>query len=96
MTRPTLDTLTQRLDRLAEDVTTQPAHSKGAAPHRPLISSRFPWWTMQDLNLRPLACEASALPTELIVRGWKVTYLEKGCQVLELPSNLLRSPRLTS
>jgi hypothetical protein len=28
------------------------------------------WWTMQDLNLRPPACEAGALPTELIVRAW--------------------------
>ena len=23
------------------------------------------WWAVQDLNLRPLACEASALTTEL-------------------------------
>lgn len=22
----------------------------------------FSWWAVQDLNLRPLACEASALP----------------------------------
>jgi hypothetical protein len=26
------------------------------------------WWAMKDLNLRPLACEASALTTELIAR----------------------------
>ncbi len=25
------------------------------------------WWTMQDLNLRPLQCECSALTAELIV-----------------------------
>jgi hypothetical protein len=30
---------------------------------------KMSWWTMQDLNLRPLACEASALPAELIVRA---------------------------
>ena len=30
---------------------------------------RIGWWTMQDLNLRPPACEAGALPTELIVRA---------------------------
>jgi hypothetical protein len=24
--------------------------------------SRFGWWAQQDLNLRPLACKASALP----------------------------------
>ena len=31
------------------------------------------WWTTQDLNLRPPACEAGALPTELVVHGQDVT-----------------------
>ena len=35
----------------------------------PLQERRFEWWTMQDLNLRPPACEAGALPTELIVQA---------------------------
>ena len=30
---------------------------------------------MQDLNLRPPACEAGALPTELIVRACDFRYL---------------------
>ena len=34
-----------------------------------IVTTEVDWWTMQDLNLRPLACEASALPTELIVRA---------------------------
>ena len=28
------------------------------------------WWTRQDLNLRPDACKAPALPTELRARKW--------------------------
>ena len=35
----------------------------------PLRERRLKWWTMQDLNLRPPACEAGALPTELIVQA---------------------------
>src|SRR5262245_16354414 len=35
---------------------------------------------MLDLNQRPPACEAGALPTELIVRAWKITGLRDGCQ----------------
>jgi hypothetical protein len=31
---------------------------------------------MQDLNLRPPACEAGALPTELIVRACDFRYLQ--------------------
>jgi hypothetical protein len=31
-------------------------------------TGRRAWWAMKDLNLRPLACEASALTTELIAR----------------------------
>ena len=27
-----------------------------------VTESVFVWWAAQDLNLRPLACEASALP----------------------------------
>ena len=27
------------------------------------------WWAIEDLNLGPLACEASALTTELIARA---------------------------
>ena len=34
------------------------------------------WWTMLDLNQRPPACEAGALPTELIVRVRKSTGLQ--------------------
>ena len=35
---------------------------------------------MQDLNLRPPACEAGALPTELIVRALESTHLPDGRQ----------------
>ena len=35
---------------------------------------------MQDLNLRPPACEAGALPTELIVRASNPSYLPDGRQ----------------
>src|SRR5262249_10478377 len=38
-------------------------------PRTPPRNSLKRWWTMQDLNLRPPACEAGALPTELIVRA---------------------------
>ena len=27
-----------------------------------MVSLKTQWWAVQDLNLRPLACEASALP----------------------------------
>jgi hypothetical protein len=30
------------------------------------------WWSMLDLNQRPPACEAGALPTELIDRDEKI------------------------
>jgi hypothetical protein len=39
------------------------------------VTMRKIWWTMQDLNLRPPACEAGALPTELIVRACDLRYL---------------------
>src|ERR1044071_3127438 len=41
---------------------------------------------MQDLNLRPLACEASALPTELIVRASEVTHVRDRRQPRRPPS----------
>ena len=31
-------------------------------------AGRRRWWAIEDLNLGPLACEASALTTELIAR----------------------------
>lgn len=38
------------------------------------IETAWEWWAMKDLNLRPLACEASALTTELIARiKWSPT-----------------------
>jgi hypothetical protein len=37
---------------------------------------------MQDLNLRPPACEAGALPTELIVRARNPNYLRGAGQPL--------------
>ena len=43
-----------------------------------------PKWRIQDSNLRPLACHASALPTELIPQGLvdpKVSRTRKLCQV---------------
>jgi hypothetical protein len=30
------------------------------------------WWSMLDLNQRPPACEAGALPTELIDRDLEI------------------------
>lgn len=38
-------------------------------------TSRQQWWRIQDLNLRPLACDSSALPTELVVHAWESTGL---------------------
>jgi hypothetical protein len=52
---------------------------------------------MQDLNLRPPACEAGALPTELIVRARNPNYLRGAGQPLPLstPQNVPASSRST-
>src|SRR5215475_11965218 len=52
---------------------------KGRDPAPPPPRARK-WWTMLDLNQRPPACEAGALPTELIVRARKSTGLWEGRQ----------------
>ena len=39
-----------------------PLHAHGA-------ESRQVWWAIEDLNLGPLACEASALTAELTAQG---------------------------
>ena len=49
-------------------------HTAEATDGRPVASPCRGWWTMQDLNLRPPACEAGALPTELIVRPVESTH----------------------
>src|SRR5262245_56494201 len=55
------------------------------------------WWTMQDLNLRPPACEAGALPTELIVRAKNPNDLGDGRQrqvcLRQRPKLGFRNPR---
>ncbi len=51
MTRPTLDSLTQRLDRLAECVTAQPAEP--VVVPLPKVAEAMTgggWWTILDLN----------------------------------------------
>ena len=47
----------------------QVGDTAGGPAETPPPDSSTQWWTMQDLNLRPPACEAGALPTELIVRA---------------------------
>ena len=47
----------------------QVGDTAGGPSETPPRDSSTQWWTMQDLNLRPPACEAGALPTELIVRA---------------------------
>ena len=59
--------------RLVEYVKGQPTGSTvipetGEFDYSP-VPLALSWWTMQDSNLRPPACEAGALPTELIVRA---------------------------
>src|ERR1700686_2789739 len=36
------------------------------------MEPKWEWWAIKDLNLGPLACEASALTTELIAHGPRV------------------------
>ena len=43
------------------------------------ISVNFTWWAVEDLNLGPLACEASALTTELTAPS---NYMTKNVSVL--------------
>ena len=40
----------------------RPTRARGSAPKSPAAGD---WWSWGDLNPRPLACHASALPTEL-------------------------------
>jgi hypothetical protein len=47
---------------------------------------------MQDLNLRPPACEAGALPTELIVRASNPSYLRDAGQRPREPLGPLLGP----
>ena len=53
------------------------------------VTPRREWWSMLDLNQRPPACEAGALPTELIDRvvGFyalaDTASTERGCDVPE-------------
>jgi hypothetical protein len=45
-----------------------PARTECKDETRGAITPRSEWWSMLDLNQRPPACEAGALPTELIDR----------------------------
>ena len=54
------------------------------------------WWAIKDLNLGPLACEASALTTELIARTSKLAgspgspnQYFRGLEVEPQPGNIL-------
>src|SRR5687768_13848384 len=48
-----------------------PASTECKDETRGAITPRSEWWSMLDLNQRPPACEAGALPTELIDREGK-------------------------
>src|SRR5699024_7401852 len=53
------------------------------------LDRHLKWWRMQGSNLRPLACKASALPAELILRyyvAWRRPTLAETTS--QLPSAL--------
>src|SRR5437016_14448366 len=53
-------------------------HQRGDAPELQLPGASPRWWAVQDLNLRPHACEACALTTELTARLNELYYGTQG------------------
>ena len=69
------------------------AERTGLEPATPGVTGRYSnrlnyrslirWWVLQGSNLRPTACKAVALPTELNTR--KVSALERGGMLAAKP-----------